>query len=89
LPQVLSGTISETRIEGQYFGHWRIAREVLMVKFGIDVEAVPIDEMAKNRETIAGQVFAGMIDRYVAKQKKVALASAINSHFRPHTNHRG
>ena len=70
MPQVLSGTISETRIEGQYIGHWRVADEVLMVKLGITVEAVPIDGMAKNRETIAGQVFAGMIDRYVAKQKK-------------------
>jgi hypothetical protein len=70
LPQVLSGTISETRIEGQYLGHWRVVHEVLMVKLGINVEAVPIDGMANNRETIAGQVFAGMIDRYVAKQKK-------------------
>jgi hypothetical protein len=88
LLQVFSGTISETRIEGQYLGHWRVAREVLMVKFGIDVEAVPIDAMAKNFEMIAGQVFTGMIDRYVAKRKKVALASAINSHFRPHTHHK-
>lgn len=89
MPQVLSGTISETRIEGQYLGHWRVVHEVLMVKLGINVEAVPIDGMANNRETIAGQVFAGMIDRYVAKQKKMALASAINSHFRPHTHDQG
>ena len=44
-----------------------------MVKLGINVEAVPIDGMANNRETIAGQVFAGMIDRYVAKQKKSGI----------------
>jgi hypothetical protein len=86
LPQVLSGTISETRIEGEYLGHWRVAHELLMVKFGIAVEAARIDGMEKNREAIASQIFAGMIDRYVAKQKKAALASAFNSHFRPHTH---
>jgi hypothetical protein len=86
LPQVLSGTVSETRIDGQYLGHWRVVDEVLMVKFGIDVEAVSIDGMAKTREAIASRVFAGMIDRYVAKRKKAALASAVNSHFRPHTH---
>jgi hypothetical protein len=89
LPKILSGTISETRVEGQYLGHWRVADEVLMVKFGTDVEAVPIDGMEKDRETIASQVFAGMIDRYLAKQKKAALASAIHSHFRPHAHGNG
>jgi hypothetical protein len=84
LSQVPRGTISETRIEGQYLGRWRVVDEVLMVKFGINVEAVPIDRKAKNPEAIASQVFAGMIDRYVAKQKKT-LSSAINAHFRPHT----
>jgi hypothetical protein len=56
-----------------------------MVRFGSDVEAVPIHGLEKDRETIASQVFAGMI----AKQKKAALASTINSHFRPHTHGNG
>lgn len=89
LPQVPSGTMSETRNESQYLGRWRIADDVLMVKLGIYVEAVVIDGTAKNREAIARQVFAGMIDRYVAKQARVALASAINSYFRPHPHDKG
>ena len=89
MPEGPRGTISETRSEGQYCGHWRVVDEVLMVKFGINVEAVPIDRKAKNPEAIASQVFAGMIDRYVAKQRKVTLASATNSHFRPHTQDKG
>lgn len=78
MPKVPSGTISETRSEGQYLGHWRIADEVLMVKLGIYVEAVSI-RMATNREATARQVFAGMIDRYVAKKTgRVSLYYEVN-----------
>ena len=89
MPKIHSGAISATRPEGRYLGRWRVADEVLMVRFGSDVEAVPIHGLEKDRETIASQVFAGMIDRYIAKQKKAALASTINSHFRPHTHGNG
>ena len=79
LPQVPSGTISETRNEGQYLGHWRIADDVLMVKLGIYIEAVPIRGMATNREATARQVFAAMIDRYVAKKTgRVSLYYEVN-----------
>src|SRR5580704_9108998 len=62
------GTISETRSEGQYCGHWRIADDVLLVKLGIYVEAVPAGGTTTDSDAIAHQVFAGMIDCYVAKK---------------------
>jgi hypothetical protein len=67
VPEVSRGTISETRSEGQYLGHWRIADDVLMVKLGIYVEAIPIGGMTTNTDVVAHQLFAGMIDRYVAR----------------------
>jgi hypothetical protein len=74
LPEAPRGTISETRSEGQYFGHWRIAGHVLLVKLGIYVEAVPAGGTAKDTDAIARQVFASLIDRYIAfKTGRVSL----------------
>jgi hypothetical protein len=73
LPQGPRGTISETRSEGQYFGHWRIADHILLVKLGIYVEAVPAGGTATDTDAIAHQVFASLIDRYVAKKDRVSL----------------
>src|SRR5450755_3081576 len=43
LPQVPSGTITETRIEGQFLGHWRVADEVLLT--GANIET-PTNKLA-------------------------------------------
>jgi hypothetical protein len=67
MTKVPSGTISETRQEREYLGHWRLANDQLMVKLGLHVETVPARGMAPNAEAIARRVFAGMINRHVAK----------------------
>jgi len=68
MQRIPSGTLSETRNNSQYVGHWRIAENVLMVKLGLDVENVPIDARLKNPEVLARQVFTRMIDRQVANK---------------------
>jgi hypothetical protein len=80
------GTISEIRSEGQYCGHWRIADDVLLVKLGIYVEAVPAGGTATDSDAIAHQVFAGMIDRYVAKKTgRVSLYGQVDFIATPQT----
>ena len=68
LLKILSGTLSETRNNSQYVGHWRIAENVLMVKLGMDVETLTVDARLNNPEAIARQLFERMIARYEAKK---------------------
>jgi uncharacterized protein YycO len=70
LPEVTRGTISETRNESQYIGHWRVANDALMVKLGITVETVPSGGRTANPEVIARHVFSRVIDRHVAKSNR-------------------
>ena len=73
MPQVTNGTISETKYEEEYLGHWRISDSVLMVKLGIYSEAVPTRGMEANPEALARQVFVGLIDLYLARKRKLRL----------------
>jgi hypothetical protein len=73
MPQVTNGTISETKYEEEYLGHWRITDKVLMVTLGIYSEAVPIGGMETNPEALARQVFVGLIDLYLARKRKSRL----------------
>jgi hypothetical protein len=66
--KIPSGTLSETRDNTVYVGHWRIAENMLMVKLGVDVEDVVVDARLKDPEALARQVFTRLIDRYLAKQ---------------------
>jgi hypothetical protein len=67
MQKIPSGTISETRQEREYLGHWRLANNQLMVKLGLQIESVPARGITPNAEAIARRVFAGMISRQVAK----------------------
>jgi len=73
MPPITDGTISETKYEEEYLGHWRITDKVLMVTLGIYSDAVPIGGMETKPEALARQVFAGLIDLYLARKRKSRL----------------